>query len=210
MSENDATPRVEGLDELELPRHVTREMWALERRTGQNPRIRAYLGCTRMIEEVLDSNYALLNCSPERLRKIWSHVRETCATMRTELAPTLVVRSAIPELELAREHAEEAFRELSDGLLREIDSYPERFSQEQLPAVRDLLCRGIGRIYAFLRDSFGELMAADPRSRHGADYFLSKRFAQDIEASEWLYSSVYELCDYLDGLEKVSVRALEA
>ena len=51
-------------------------------------------------------------------------------------------------------------------------------------------------------DDTWEIVANDPRSRHDADYFLSKRFAQDIEESEWLYSSVYELNELLDGLEK--------
>jgi hypothetical protein len=68
--------------------------------------------------------------------------------------------------------------------------------------VRKLLCVAIGRLYAFLRDTFGEIVANDPRSRHDADYFLSRRFAQDIEESEWLYSAVYELDDLLSGLEK--------
>jgi len=194
--------------ELDLPRDLDRDRWAHERRTGQNPRIRSYLGCTRMIEEVLDSNYVLLNCSPERMRKIWKQVRQTAEAMRSELAPTLAVRSSIPDLETARGNAQAGFEKLAETLLQEIESYPERVQEDQLPVVRELLCRSIGQIYAFLRDSFGEVMAADPRSRHEADYFLSKRFAQDIEASEWLYSSVYELCDYLDGLEKISSGSL--
>lgn len=208
MSDDDP-PGVPGRpNEIELPRNVTAAMWALERRATQNPRIRSYLGCTRMIEEVLDSNYVLLNCSPERLRKIWLQVRKTGEAMRSELAPTLAVRSSIPELDTAREHAREGFEQLESSVLSEVASYPDRVPSAQLPAIRELLCRAIGPIYAFLRDSFGEVMAADPRSRYEADYFLSKRFAQDIEASEWLYSSVYEMCDYLDGLEKISTASL--
>ena len=68
--------------------------------------------------------------------------------------------------------------------------------------MRKFLCVSIGKIHAFLRDTFGEIVANDPRSRHDADYFLSKRFAQDIEESEWLYTAVYELDELLDGLEK--------
>ncbi len=209
MSDDRLTGAGEPAD-LDLPPQVSAEQWAYERKVGQNPRIRSYLGCTRMIEEVLDSNYVLLNCSPERLRKIWQQVRKTSAAMRSELAPTIAVRSSIPELEAARDHAQRGFEAMASTLLTEIDSYPERVPSEQLGAVRQLLCRSIGQIYAFLRDSFGEVMAADPRSRHEADYFLSKRFAQDIEASEWLYSSVFELCDYLDGLEKISHQSFKA
>ncbi len=48
----------------------------------------------------------------------------------------------------------------------------------------------------------GEILGSDPRSQHDSDYYLSKRFAQEIEESEWLYSSVYELRDYVDELQK--------
>ena len=87
-------------------------------------------------------------------------------------------------------------------MLTAIERYDPSLRADQLPEVRKLLCVSIGKIYAFLRDTFGEIVASDPRSRHDADYFLSRRFAQDIEESEWLYSSVYELHDLLDGLEK--------
>jgi hypothetical protein len=151
---------------------------------------------------VLDSNYAILHCSPERLLKIWRQVQRVCELMRSELSPTLKNPSIIPELEMARRHADIGFQELVKSVISEIERYPERIPPAQRPEVRKLLCISIGRIHAFLRDTFGEIVASDPRSRHDADYFLSKRFAEDIEESEWLYSSVYELCNYLDGLKK--------
>jgi hypothetical protein len=49
----------------------------------------------------------------------------------------------------------------------------------------------------------GEILAGDPRGQHDSDYYLSKRFAQDIEESEWLYSSVYELRECVDDLQKL-------
>jgi len=191
-----------GRYEVELPEGVTAADWGLERTRVQNPSIRSYLGCIRLLEEVLDSNYAILHCSPDRLLKIWRQVEQVCRLMRSELLPTLQEPSVIPSLGDARRHAEGSFRALAETVLTAIERYDHSLRADQLPEVRKLLCVSIGKIHAFLRDTFGEIVANDPRSRHDADYFLSRRFAQDIEESEWLYSSVYELDELLDGLEK--------
>jgi hypothetical protein len=122
--------------------------------------------------------------------------------MRSELLPTLQAPSVIPSLDVARRHAAASFRALAETVLTELERYDRPLGADQLPEVRKLLCVSIGKIHAFLRDTFGEIVANDPRSRHDADYFLSKRFAQDIEESEWLYSAVYALDELLDGLEK--------
>lgn len=188
--------------EVELPEGVTTADWGLERVRVQNPSIRSYLGCIRLLEEVLDSNYAILHCSPERLLKIWRQVDEVCRLMRSELRPTLEEPSVIPSLGEARRHAQDHFRLLAATVLAPIERYGPSLPTDKLPEARKLLCVSIGKIYAFLRDTFGEIVASDPRSRHDADYFLSRRFAQDIEESEWLYSSVYELHDLLEGLKK--------
>jgi hypothetical protein len=186
--------------EVELPEGVTTADWGLERVRVQNPSIRSYLGCIRLLEEVLDSNYAILHCSPERLLKIWRQVDEVCQLMRSELRPTLEEPSVIPGLGEARRHAQDQFRLLGTTALAPIERYGASLPVDRLPEARKLLCVSIGKIYAFLRDTFGEIVASDPRSRHDADYFLSRRFAQDIEESEWLYASVYELHDLLVGL----------
>jgi len=122
--------------------------------------------------------------------------------MRSELRPTLEEPSVIPGLGEARHHAQEEFRLLGATVLAPIERIGPSLPVERLPDARKLLCVSIGKIYAFLRDTFGEIVASDPRSRHDADYFLSRRFAQDIEESEWLYASVYELDDLLVGLTK--------
>ena len=191
-----------GQYEVELPEGVTAADWGLERVRAQNPSIRSYLGCIRLLEEVLDSNYAILHCSPERLLTIWRQVEQVCQLMRSELLPFLEQPSAIPSLADARRHAGAAFRALAETVLTEMERYDHSLRADQLPEVRKLLCVSIGKIHAFLRDTFGEIVANDPRSRHDADYFLSRRFAQDIQESEWLYSSVYELDELLDGLEQ--------
>jgi hypothetical protein len=187
---------------VELPEGVSAADWGLERVRVQNPSIRSYLGCIRLLEEVLDSNYAILHCSPDRLLKIWRQVEQVCELMRSELLPTLGERSIIPGLDDARRHAEASFQALAETALTAMERYHDPLHADELPEVRKLLCVSIGKIYAFLRDTFGEIVANDPRSRHDADYFLSRRFAQDIEESEWLYSSMYELDELLDGLEK--------
>lgn len=198
-----------GRHEVGLPEGVTLADWGLERVRVQNPSIRSYLGCIRLLEEVLDSNYAILHCSPERLLKIWGHVEQVCRLMRSELSPTLDKPSVIPSLDDARRHANASFQALGGTVLAAIERYEHTLRADQLPEVRKLLCVSIGKIYAFLRDTFGEIVANDPRSRHDADYFLSRRFAQDIDESEWLYSSVYELDELLDGLEKACSAELD-
>ena len=194
---------------IELPEGLSEEEWRVERTRFQNPRIRSFLGCTKQLEAVLDSNYAILHCSPDRLRKIWREVRETCSLMQDELAPTLRSPSRVPGLERARINALLAYEQLEKSYLLEIGEYPDRLSDAQLPQIRRLLGFSIGQIHAFLRDAFGEIVASDPRSRFDADYFLSRQFAQDIEESEWLYSSVYDLCDYVGGLTKMTNAELD-
>ncbi len=199
-----------GRYEVELPQGVTAADWGLERVRVQNPSIRCYLGCIRLLEEVLDGNYAILHCSPDRVRKIWQQVEQVGRLMRSELLPTIEAPSVIPNLDEARRHAAASFRALADTVLRPIEQYGQSLLTRQLPEARRLLCVSMGRIHAFLRDTFGEIVANDPRSRHDADYFLSRRFAQDIEESEWLYSSVYELYDLAQGLERVCSTELTA
>jgi len=92
-----------GNQQVALPEGVTALDWGLERVNYQNPRIRSYLGCIRLIEGVLESNYALLHCSPERLLDIWKKVRQVAAQIRTQLSPLLEAPSRIPRLEEARE-----------------------------------------------------------------------------------------------------------
>jgi hypothetical protein len=176
----------------------------------QNPSIRCYLGCIRLLEEVLDGNYAILHCSAERLRKIWRQVEQVGRLLRSELLPTIEAPSVIPGLGEARRHAAAALRELADSALTPIEQYGHSLPAQQLPEARRLLCVSMGKIHAFLRDTFGEIVSNDPRSRHDADYFLSRRFAQDIEESEWLYSSIFELDDLARGLEKACSAELAA
>ncbi len=176
---------------------------------AQNPRIRSYLGCIRIIEEVLESNYAILNCSPVRLHMIWQKVRRVCLLIRSEIAPTLKESSHFPELDAALRNADAAFEELNRTLIEQVERYSDHITSNDMPAVRKLLCISVGKLYAFLRDTLGEILASDPRSHNDSDYFLSKRFAQEIEESEWLYSSVYELHVFVEGLEKLCASEFE-
>lgn len=196
-----------GARALDLPDGISTADWALERRNVQNPSLRSYLGCIRLVEEVLDSNYAILHCSPDRLLRIWRQVEQVRELMRSELLPTLRAPSVIPALDAARRNADASFRALAAEVLAPMDRHGQPGASDKLAEVRRLLCVSIGRIHAFLRDSFGEIVASDPRSRHDADYFLSRRFAQDIEESEWLYAAVYELDDLLRGLERAGSAA---
>jgi hypothetical protein len=190
-----------GNQPVTLPEGVTALDWSLERVNAQNPRIRSYLGCIRLIEGVLESNYALLHCSPERLLDIWGKVRQVSTLIRTQLAPLLEIPSRIPRLEEARQSAGMALLMLRDHVLRDLDRFPDDVPAALLMAVRKLLCVSIGQIHSFLHDTFGEVMASDPRSLHDADYFLSRRFPRDIDEAEWLHSTLVRLSEYLAGLE---------
>lgn len=199
-----------GDQQVQLPEGVTVADWALERIKAQNPRIRAYLGCIRLLEETLESNYAILHCSSGRLLRIWRKVRRVCRLIQTKLAPALSEPSTIPSLETARRNALYSFHALNNTVIRKLEEYPYRIEPDQLPAIRRLLCVSIGKMYAFLRDTFGEIVAHDPRSLHDSDYYLSRKFPQDIEEAEWLYATVDRLNDYLQGLGEVWARQLKS
>lgn len=190
---------------VSLPEGVTALDWALERVNYQNPRIRAFLGCIRLLDGVLESNYALLHCSPERLLDIWRRVRKVTELIRSRILPLLEVPSKIPALEDSRQSAEMSLGMLDRQVLRRLDAFPEDVAEDQLIEVRKLLCVSIGQIHAFLADTFGELMAKDPRSLHDSDYFLSRKFPQDIEEAEWLHATLARLGDYLQKLDQARV-----
>lgn len=198
-----------GEQKVELPPGVTVADWSLERLRTQNPRIRSYLGCIRMLEVVLDSNYAILHCSPSRLLEIWRRVRRVSDLIRMELAPLLEEPSKIPALEQARCNAQIAHRHLATTVLVKLQSYPPTLSERQRSEVRKLLCVSIGKIYAFLQETFAEIVASDPRSLHDSDYFLSRRFPHDIEEAEWLYATVDRLRDYLQSLGTACLQELQ-
>lgn len=192
----------DGDNELRLPEGVTLADWALERVAWQNPRIRAFLGCIRLLDGVLESNYAILHCSPERLMEIWRKVRQVSELIRNRLAPLLEEPSKIPQLEEARQSAQMSLDLLSDNVLADLQLFSDDVPPHQLLEIRKILCVSIGKLHSFLQDTFGEQMAADPRSHHDADYFISRRFPQDIEEAEWLYATVARLDDYLRRIEQ--------
>jgi hypothetical protein len=188
-----------------LPEGVTALEWALERINYQNPRIRAFLGCIRLLDGVMESNYAILHCSPERLLDIWRKVRQVAELIRGRLGPLLKVMSPIPDLEEARQSAEVSLGMLDYQVLRRLDAFPEDVPLDQLMEVRKLLCICIGQVHAFLADTFGEMMSKDPRSLHDSDYFLSRRFPQDIEEAEWLHATLVRLGEYLQKLDEARI-----
>lgn len=192
-----------GAQQVALPPGVTLSQWTLEKYRWQNPRIRSLLGCIRLLESVLESNYAILHCSPVRLHEIWRQVRRVSELIRTELTALLDYPSVIPELERARSSIQDSLALLDGSVLSELESFPEEVPDGRMLEVRKLLCVSIGKLHAFLQDTFSEMLAADPRSFHDADYFLSRRFSRDIEEAEWLYASVQELKSFLRDLERI-------
>lgn len=186
-----------GSHQITLPAGVTADQWGFERTARQNPRIRAFLGSIRLLEGVLESNYAILHCSPERLLDIWGKVREVSRLLNEDLAPLLEEPSCIPRLDEARRAARVSLTILQDQVLKQLQRFPADPPPDRLLELRKLLCVSIGQIHAFLQDTFGELMASDPRSVHDADYFLSRRFPRDIEEAEWLHATVRRLQEFM-------------
>lgn len=198
----------QGTQQVALPDGVTLSQWTLEKYRWQNPRIRALMGCVKLLESVLESNYAILHCSPARLHEIWRQVLQVAELIRSDLSALLTYPSVIPEVEEARQNIQSALILLESNVLADLERFPAEDAVGSMIEERKLLCVSIGKLNAFLQDTFGELLAADPRSLHDADYFLSRKFPRDIEEAEWLYASVQDLRSYLRELEHVRYRRL--
>jgi hypothetical protein len=186
-----------GNQTVALPDDVSVAEWSLERNRIQNERIKAVLGCIRMLDEVLDSNYAILHCSPDRLQEIWRRVREVVEAIRNHVGPLLEVPSVVPRLEEARLETLTAFEILEGTTLKSLDGHSPELPTDGLIGLRKLLCVAIGKLQAFLQETFGRIMEADPRSKFDRDYYLSRRFPRDVEEAEWLYRGVVNLSGYV-------------
>ncbi len=189
-----------GQYSVELPEGVSAAEWTLEKVTIQNPRIRAFLGCLDLLEEVLDSNFAILHCSPDRLAYIQRRVAKVASLIRSEIGPMLKGPSKVPPLEAARRSAELSLQTLRVTALADVDRLSTMIKEGHYLQARKALCISIGKLHSFLQDTFGKIMAGDPRSIHDSDYFLSRRFPRDIEEAEWLHTTVDRLYGYLRRL----------
>ena len=167
--------------------------WPLEKVRWQNPRIRALLGSVRSLDDVLESNFAILHCSPTRLLEIWDTVRTVCRVVRTKVTRLMEQPSALPDLDEAIRNARETLTFLDGEVFVHVDRFPDRPEEYQFDELRRTLCITIGKLHGFLVDTLGEILAADPRSQHDVDYFLARKFPRDVEESEWLQTSVRRL-----------------
>ena len=167
--------------------------WPREKVHWQNPRIRVLLGSVRSLDRVLESNFAILHCSPTRLLEIWDTVRTVCWVVQTKVTPLMEQPSALPELDKAVQNARETLSFLNGEVFAHIDRFPDLPEEQQFGELRTTLCITIGKLHGFLVDTLGEILAADPRSQHDVDYFLARKFPSDVEESEWLQTSVSRL-----------------
>jgi hypothetical protein len=174
-------------------RKITPLEWAIEKTRWQNPRIRALLGSVRSLDRVLESNFAILHCSPTRLLEIWDTVRTVCWVVQTKVTRLMEMPSVLPELDEAVRNARETLSFLDSEVFAHIDRFPDRPEENQFDELRKTLCITIGKLHGFLVDTLGEILAADPRSQHDVDYFLARKFPRDVEESEWLETSVRRL-----------------
>jgi hypothetical protein len=179
---------------------ITPLEWAIEKTRWQNPRIRALLGSVRGLDSVLESNFAILHCSPTRLLEIWDTVRTVCWVVQTKVTPLMDQPSMLPELDEAVQTARDTLTFLDGEVFSHIDRFPDRPEEEQFDELRKTLCITIGKLHGFLVDTLGKILAADPRSQHDVDYFLARKFPRDVEESEWLQTSVQNFYDELTRL----------
>ena len=208
MNDQSRPPLAKDVQQIVLPPGVSMAQWTLEKYRWQNPRIRSLMGCIKMLESVMESNYAILHCSPARLHEIWRRVREVAQMIRSDLFALLDYPSLIPDLERARFSVLQSLEMLDETTLQELQRFPEEVGSDKRIEIRKVLCVAIGKIHAFLQDTFGEILSADPRSTQDSDYFLSRRFPRDIEEAEWLFASVAELEVYCREVESVRYEKL--
>jgi len=167
--------------------------WPLEKVRWQNPRIRALLGSVQSLEGVLESNFAILHCSPTRLLEIWDTVRTVCEVAQTKVIPLMEHPSTLPDLDEAIRNSRQTLTFLDGEVFTHINRFPDRPEEDQFEDLRRTLCITIGKLHGILVDTLGEILAADPRSQHDVDYFLARKFPRDVEESEWLQTSVERL-----------------
>jgi hypothetical protein len=167
--------------------------WHLEKVRWQNPRIRVLLGSVRSLDRVLESNFAILHCSPTRLLEIWDTVRTVCSVVKTKVTRLMEQHSTLPGLDEAIRNARETLNFLDGEVFAHLDRFPDRPTEQQFDELRRTLCVTIGKLHGFLVDTLGKILAADPRSQHDVDYFLARKFPRDVEESEWLQTSVGRL-----------------
>ena len=172
---------------------ITPLEWAIEKVRWQNPRIRALLGSVRSLDKVLESNFAILHCSPARLLEIWDTVRTVCRVVQNEITPLMERPSMLPILDEAVQNARETLGFFDREVFAQLERFPDRPEEDQFDELRKILCVSIGKLHGFLVDTLGEILAADPRSQHDVDYFLARKFPRDVEESEWLQTCVLEL-----------------
>jgi len=182
--------------------------WSLEKVQYQNPRIRALLGSVRSLDSVLESNFAILHCSPTRLLEIWDTVRQVRTVLSTEVKRLMEQPSILPELDTAVSNARRKFAFLDSEVFVHLERFSDRPEEAEFDALRRTLCVAIGKLHGFLVDTLGEILAADPRSSHDVDYFLARRFPRDVEEAEWLLTSVFRLhaeLQYIDSERHASL-----
>lgn len=177
--------------------------WPLEKVRWQNPRIRALLGCVRSLDGVLESNFAILHCSPTRLLEIWDTVRQVCGVLQTDVTRLMEQPSALPELDRAVANARDKLSFLRGEVFDHLDRFDQHPDEHEFDALRRTLCVAIGKLHGFLVDTLGEILAADPRSSHDVDYFLARKFPRDVEEAEWLLTSVGRLDDDLQSFNAI-------
>jgi len=123
--------------------------WNLEKVQFQNPRIRALLGSVRSLDSVLESNFAILHCSPTRLLEIWDTVRQVCTVLSTEVRRLMEHPSTLPDLDTAVHNARSKIAFLDSEVFVHLERFADRPEEAEFDALRRTLCVAIGKLHGF-------------------------------------------------------------
>jgi len=164
----------------------------------------------RSLDDVLESDFAILHCSPTRLLEIWDTVRTVCWVVQTKITPLMEQGSVLPDLDEAIGNARGMLNVLHGEVFAHLEPFPDCPETHRYDELRRTLCRTIGKLHGFLVDTLGKILAADPRNHQDIDYFLARRFPRDVEESEWLQTSVRGLTRDVEGLNERRQAGLES
>ncbi len=165
--------------------------------------------------EAIGNNRELLFCSEQKLQAITREFTTICQEVRKFFAESLSHRSAIPQLQEAREDVKLFFRahlgeeieeiELLEQVLFSDAVYRDRHPPRTLEPFRRRLAKCTGLVRTELQKMFAHLFACDPRNlfRPNGPYsqqeILFRQFRRDVEICEQLYLAIRKLDTYMRG-----------
>ena len=199
---------------LEVPAEISESTLNREI-AGQDVVRQQLLHAVDRLDRVAGNNRELLFCSRGKVRAITREFLSICHELRRFIGNLSKYRSAIPELQDARENVQLFFTNYAGGEIEEIELLEQALFTNVIHAddeePRDLgpfrrkLAKCTGRIRTELQKVFAHLFACDPRNlyRHEGPRtekeILFRQFHHDVELTADLYKAVLKLDTYMRG-----------